>query len=713
MKLRIRHKILAAMLLLSIAIFVSLGLLNFIYMRKLGAFALLESTRLGESAMVDSKRALIDKAERELVDLAKDQAIITNMNLVRITSAISAAVRLYAELIAHNEDFSDVIWHQISHKKPDDEAAFSYYTLAPGVKDTSVFKEMKSVSRMNNVFKFICANNSCIQNIYIGTTSGIFFVYPWSITPPDFDARKRKWFIDTINSDREIWTGPYSSASNNKLVLSCSKSVPGIDGRPIAVIGIDIDVSVIYNEFITNQIERSGQAFLIDNNGKPLAKEAFNNIFLDWQEDFHDMNIMSAPNPAIRKLGAEMIARRSGIMKCDLKDKGIFYTAYAPVNAAGWSIAIGIPEEEILKSTAKMEKIISGESEKSNLYIAKKIYESQYLYLLLCALAVPLIIWAGLMLSGRITEPVRTLETGALRIGGGDLDHKISITTGDEIEELAATFNKMGDNLKVYIKNLQQETSARERMAEELKVASDIQCSMLPTTFPPFPGIKQIDIHAMMLPAKEVGGDFYDFFFVDPERTKLFFCIGDVSGKGIPAALFMVMIKTLMKACVLSGKGPSETLRDVNNAIEKDNTKCMFATILCGILDLRTGTIRMSNAGHNPPVAGNVPDTLKYLSIPPGIVLGPMVAGENSFAEFEVKLSPGDIIFLYTDGVTEAINPLNEMFSTGRLISELTRALKYSSTAELVTMVRSAVHIHAGGEDQFDDMTMLALRFNG
>lgn len=713
MRLRIRHKILAAMLFLSISIFTILGLLNFFYMRKLGYFAIKESTRLGESALTDTKKALISKAEKELVDLAKDQSIITSMNLTRITSAISAAVRLYAELLSHNDDFDDVIWNQISKDKVDKGLAFSYYSVAPGIKEKDVIAEMKSVSRMNNVFKFICANNSSIQNIYVGTSSGIFFIYPWCALPPTYDARKRKWFIDAMGSDKIIWAGPYASAANNKLVLTCCKSVPGADGRPVAVIGIDIDVGVIYNDFITNQIERSGQAFLIDAKGNPLAKESFNDIFLNWQEDFHTMNILEAPNPEVRKLGSEMTARRSGIMKCDLKDKGIYYTAYAPISAADWSIAIGIPEDDIIKSTEKMEKIISGESEKSTCYIAGKITESQYIYLLLCLIAIPLIIWAGLVLSGKITEPVQVLEAGALRIGGGDLNYKISINTGDEIEELASTFNKMGDNLKVYIKNIQQITAARERMEEELKVASDIQCSMLPSIFPPFPDIREMDIHAIMLPAKEVGGDFYDFFFIDHERTKLFFCIGDVSGKGIPAALFMVMTKTLLKASALGGKSPSEILWLVNNAIEKDNAQCMFATILCGIFDLKTGKICMSNAGHNPPIAGRVPDKLSYLKIPAGMVLGPMIADRHSFTEFEITLNPGDLIFLYTDGITEAINPLNEMFSTGRLISELTRAQEYASTAELVSIVRTAVNLHAGGEAQFDDMTMLVIRFNG
>ncbi|OGV39877.1 MAG: hypothetical protein A2020_15775 [Lentisphaerae bacterium GWF2_45_14] len=713
MKLRIRHKILAALLLLSVIIFIVLGLLNLFYMNKLGLFALEASSRLGNSAVADSKKVLVARAEKEIIDLAKDQAVITNMNLLRITSSILAATRLYAELTSHNSVFEDVIWHQISRNKPDDGMAFSYYSLAPGVKEESIMPEMKSVSRMNNVFKFICANNSSIQNIYIATTSGIFFVYPWSAAPGGFDARKRKWFLNTIQSDGMVWTGPYASASNNKLVLTCSKAVPGLDGKAIAAIGIDINIEVIYNEFITNQIERNGHAFLIDEKGNAIAKENFNDVFLDWKDEFNSINILNSKNPDIRRLGTEMIAGHSGIMKCDLQDKGTYYTAYAPVNIANWSIGIGIPEEDILSSTSKMEQEISGESTKSSYFIADKITESKYLYMLICVAIIPFIIWAGLMVSGRITEPVRTLEAGAARIGGGDLNYKISVHTGDEIEELADTFNKMSDNLKIYIKNLQQVTAARERMAEELKVASDIQTSMLPRIFPPFPDIKQIDINAMMIPAKEVGGDFYDFCFIDPAKTKLFFCIGDVSGKGIPAALFMVMVKTLLKASALSGMSPSEILRTVNNAIEQDNDSCMFATVLCGIIDLQTGLIRMSNAGHNPPIAGRVPDGLSYLSIPPGIVLGPLLAGEKSFSEFDLKLSPGSIIFLYTDGITEAMNPLNEMFTTGRLIAELTKAPEYSSTAELINMVKVSTNLHAGGEDQFDDMTILAIRFNG
>jgi sigma-B regulation protein RsbU (phosphoserine phosphatase) len=263
-------------------------------------------------------------------------------------------------------------------------------------------------------------------------------------------------------------------------------------------------------------------------------------------------------------------------------------------------------------------------------------------------------------------------------------------------------------SIKRFIENLKTETAARERIESELRIARDIQISMLPSKFPPFPDRKEFDIFATMDPAREVGGDFYDFFLVDEKR--LCFIIGDVSGKGVPAALFMAISKALLKTEALSGLSPDAILYQVNKILIPDNPSCMFVTIFCVLLDIETGEIEFSNAGHNPPLICTDSAGFEYLKIPGGFVVGVM---EN--AEFESKkliLKPNDTIFLYTDGVTEAMNEQHKLFSEERLKDCLMK-LKDKDITSIVNGTREQVKSYVQEALQSDDITMLALRYNG
>ena len=247
----------------------------------------------------------------------------------------------------------------------------------------------------------------------------------------------------------------------------------------------------------------------------------------------------------------------------------------------------------------------------------------------------------------------------------------------------------------------------KERLEEGLKLAHDIQMSMLPKTFPPFPERRDLDIFAAITPAKKVGGDFYDFFFLDENR--LCFAIGDVSGKGVPAALFMAVVKTLFKAIAGRVQNPAEILSTVNREICRDNDSQMFTTLFCGILDTRTGEIRYSNGGHNPPYhlsrAGvqQVPKT-------GGRVLG--LLEETTYAGSRLVLGPGETLLLYTDGVTEALDPAEQFFSERRLESILTQ-INFASAREQIEHLTREITLFAAGAEQADDITTLAIRFLG
>lgn len=264
-------------------------------------------------------------------------------------------------------------------------------------------------------------------------------------------------------------------------------------------------------------------------------------------------------------------------------------------------------------------------------------------------------------------------------------------------------------SIKRFIENLKKETEARERIASELRIAHDIQNSMLPQVFPPFPDRKEFDIFATMYPAKDVGGDFYDFFFVD--HDKLCVIIGDVSGKGVPAALFMAICKTLFKTVALQGASASEIVSRVNNTLSADNPMCMFVTVFCLILDTRTGEVEFCSGGHNPPLVCSVDhECVDFINAPSGMVVGAM---ENSQCDInKMLLKPNDLIFLYTDGVSEAMNIKRQLFSEPRLKECLERH-KSKAVTDIVSSLRADIVDYVQEAPQSDDITMVALRYKG
>lgn len=250
-------------------------------------------------------------------------------------------------------------------------------------------------------------------------------------------------------------------------------------------------------------------------------------------------------------------------------------------------------------------------------------------------------------------------------------------------------------------------STARERIQGELNLATDIQASLLPRVFPAFPHRREFDVYASMDPAKEVGGDFYDFFFIDD--THLCFLVADVSDKGVPAALYMMVAKTLLKSEGQRLGDPAEILTSVNNTLSADNDSCMFTTVLCAILNTQTGEVRMSNAGHNPPL---IIDSLgvRYLRLKTGLVLGPM--SDLTYENDRIMLQSGDTLFFYTDGVTEAQNHENALYGEQKLLHDLERC-PMKDPSEMIHCIRAEVTRHANGAPQSDDVTLLAITYRG
>ena len=287
-------------------------------------------------------------------------------------------------------------------------------------------------------------------------------------------------------------------------------------------------------------------------------------------------------------------------------------------------------------------------------------------------------------------------------------NQRIELRTGDEIEALGQSFNYMLEELERYLDNLAKVTAEKERIGAELGVAARIQSSMLPSCFPAFPKRREFDIFASMTPAKEVGGDFYDFFLTDDDHLAL--VIGDVSGKGVPASLFMVIAKTLLKNVAQTGLAPGTVLEQVNAQLCENNDAEMFVTVWLGILEISTGRLCCANAGHEYPALRRAGGKFELVKDKHGFVLAGMEG--SRYREYELKLFSGDRLFVYTDGVTEATNDEEQLYGTGRLLSALDKQAD-APLGALLPAVKADIDSFAGAVPQFDDITMLGLDYLG
>ncbi len=311
-------------------------------------------------------------------------------------------------------------------------------------------------------------------------------------------------------------------------------------------------------------------------------------------------------------------------------------------------------------------------------------------------------------LSKKLSDPIRQLEEDVHRISEGDLSSRTEVHTNDEIGSLADSFNSMADSLQKYIEDMREITAKEERIAGELDAARTIQASMLPQDFDRFSEGRDFTLYAMMTPAKEVGGDFYDYFLVDEDHLCL--VIADVSGKGVPASLFMVVTKTLIKLRTKMGGSPGEVLADVNARLCENNGGELFVTVWMSMIELSTGKAVSVNAGHEHPVIRRGRDGIfelsKYRHSPAVAVMEDM-----TFCEVAFSLAPGDCIFVYTDGVPEATDLQDEMFGVERLTNALNRD-SAAPVKELLTRVREEIDAFAGDAVQFDDITMLGFEYH-
>ena len=341
--------------------------------------------------------------------------------------------------------------------------------------------------------------------------------------------------------------------------------------------------------------------------------------------------------------------------------------------------------------------------------IMAPLYKLHVLILLIAFLGGIVIIFSISSIAKSIISPLHELVKTTYAIAKGDLDAEVPHRKiKDEIEYLADSFENMKLSLKDYIVKLTETTAREQKIASELSVAHDIQMSIVPKIFPPFGDDKRVDIYASLNSAREVGGDFYDFFRIDDDR--ICFVIGDVSGKGVPAALFMAVSKTLIKATAIAIDDPGDIMGKVNKELAVENDKFLFVTVFLGILNIKTGELIFSNAGHDNPFLICNNSKVKTLEAIGGMVIG--IDASKNFDSGKIMLTKGDKIFLSTDGVSEAMNSKNEMFGIEKIETQLDQFGKLP-IKEIIVKMNDKIQDFVGEASQYDDITMMCIEYVG
>lgn len=521
---------------------------------------------------------------------------------------------------------------------------------------------------------YVYVDKGAIKKQYLGNSSYNYFLMDWYQIPKELK--------------KPIWSEPYFDEGGGNIIMA-TYSAPfyKTEGGEKRFLGIaTVDVSLDWLKKMVSEIHmyKTGFGFLLSRNGTvvthPVESAIMNETIFSVAE--------ARKSTKMREVGRSMINGGRGFIHTESPMIGkAGWLSYAPLPSSGWSLGVFIPEDELTADLYSLNRIVA------------VLGGSGFIVLLLVII----------FISDSITKPLRALSEKTQDIASGNLDADLpAVKYNDEVGRLTRDFTSMREALRTYIAQLTEATAAKERIESELRIARDIQMGTLPKIFPPFPDDQAVDLYAIIEPAREVGGDFYDFFNVDDDH--LCFVIGDVSGKGVPASLFMAITKTLIKVTAAPDLPPDEILTRVNNLLAEDNEACMFVTIFLGILDKRTGEIEYANGGHNLPILTPRKGELRFIEKSKGTVVGAMEG--TVFQRGTLKLDCDDCLFLYTDGVTEAESAAAKFFSDQRLLDDL-HEFQQSTPKEMALGIMEKVKSFTQGAPQSDDITMMILQFTG
>lgn len=513
------------------------------------------------------------------------------------------------------------------------------------------------------------------------------------------DARTRPWYVGAKESRAVHFTEATPDYDTGKLAIMCGAPMYRND-EFVGVVGAGLYLEGIESMMMKARITNEGTSCIIDSNGRILFSSK-NEGELTIETILGD----SGDSVGFSDIVKKATAGENGLALMDV-DGERSYLAYYPIETVGWTLISIVPETIVL---APNETLLGSlkEIHQAEMYEVQAVVASAILIILFIMLGIGVSsIFVSNSLSKKLVHPIEELTNNVENLHGNNLDFKWNENTGDEVQKLAESFGSMTERMKQYIEDSKKSAADKERMETELSLASKIQLSMLPHEFPPFPDRKEFDIYATMTPARDVGGDFYDYFLIDDDHLCL--VMADVSGKGIPAALFMMISKTILQSCAMLGQSAAEILTKANEGLSKNNQTDMFVTVWLGILEISTGKMSCANAGHEYPVIKRVDGDFELFKDKHGFVIGGMEG--LIYKEYTIELNHGDKIFLYTDGVPEATDAEEKMYGTDRMIAALNKKAE-ATPQEILKTVHEDVNAFVKDAEQFDDLTMMCMKF--
>lgn len=708
-KRSIRRRMSATMLAVSLLVILILGITTFTGLLQMRTQTLKITGDMGTQAAADSRAILKNEALDQLAATAAATAGTVDANIQSIMSQVDILAASAEALYASPQSFG-----RVEVLPPDAANQGSYVAQIVYAQRTSPQQVADEVglignltSQMNGTSQFLAGAGTT----QIGTESGFIIMCDENSSLKTsmgyLDPVERSWYRSAADSGKLVWSEVFEDAYGRGLAVTCGKPVYGPDGEIRAVISIGSTLDDIGTAVTELSIGETGYAFVVDRSGLVIMSRD-----LTVDDSGHVVgtrNLLEDEGPEFHAVAEAITAGERGVSQVEYGGVPV-YLAYEPMHNMPWSVVTVVSVDEVLAPALEGEARISVLSDQAGQTIVTTIQTITLTFAVTVVLAVLLAMALAGVAARRITGPLSRLTERVGHISGGNLDTQIDIQTGDEIQTLAEAFNTMTASIRQYIHDLTSVTAEKERISAELNVATQIQKDMLPNIFPAFPERSEFDIYATMDPAKEVGGDFYDFFMVDSSHLAV--VIADVSGKGVPAALFMVIAKTIIKNQSLAGDAVDQVFVHANDRLCENNGEGLFVTAFMGILDLKTGVFTYTNAGHNAPLLRRAGGSYEYLKMDPGFVL----AGLDGmvYESFQLTLRPGDTLYLYTDGVTEALNPQQELYGEARLKDALNSPEgRTANVHDLLPYIRRELSAFADGAEQADDITMLGLTYQG
>ena len=580
--------------------------------------------------------------------------------------------------------------------------------------DPSKSEALGLVANMSEIMLSMFSNSSRLSSCFVATPdgcilfaddrAGAYIAEDGSVY--DFEVRSRPWYIQAVEAGKLIFTGVELDAFTDIAGLVCAAPVYN-DGRLVAVVGADIFLTAI-SDYVNTTASYGSFVCVVNENGQVLFSPNSEGTFKsELSANAHDLR--KSENTALGQFVTDALKGATDVQTVTVDGKE-YYLVGSPMPTMGWTVISAVDKAVTDQPTDQMLKSYDDITRNSLASYRDGAKRATRTVIIATVVILILATTGALFVASRVVKPIEHMTKRINSLSGEDTAFEMEkiYKTNDEIEVLAESFAALSGKTREYIKQITEITAEKERIGTELSLATRIQADMLPNIYPAFPDRTEFDVYASMDPAKEVGGDFYDFFLIDDDH--LCMVMADVSGKGVPAALFMMASKIILSNNAMTGKSPAQILTDTNAAICSNNREQMFVTAWLGILEISTGKLTAANAGHEYPVIRQTGGKFELLKDKHGFVIGGMEG--IKYKEYEVQLTPGSKLFLYTDGVPEATNAENELFGTDRMLAALNDSADVPPE-EMLRNLRRAVDDFVKDAEQFDDLTMLGLEYKG